>query len=409
MDELATCFTRPQLQAKLKSLPKTLYGMYASMFRQIPEEHEEIAITILRWLTYAARPLRIEEVSEVLCLDIDDDPRFDPERRFPDPRDILEICPSLVIAVDGGIQEDEGLALGERMQLAHYSVKEFLVSKSIQTLAATFSLSEAGGDTSIAESCLAYLLSFNTLNIIGSGTLEEYPLAEYAAMYGINHARSVEMKGRVLELAIELFDETNPAFANWINIYNPDKPWQAPSMAIKRKSDGPPSPLYIASLCGMLKVAQTLIESGIDVEQITGECGNSLQAASHSGYQEVVQQLIEAGADVNHVGGLYGTALEAAAFGGHEEIVQCLLTHGANVNQSGGKYANALQAASREGHIKSVETLLRAGADVAISGGFYGDALQAAAFYGHDSVVMALLSAGANVNQHSGGIYGSAL
>lgn len=416
MDELATCFSRPQLKARLESLPKTLDGMYASMLGRIPEEHEAEACTILHWLTYAARPLRTEEVAEVLCVDIDDDPRFDPERRFPEPRDILEICPSLVIAVETDIhdQDEDDAVSGERIQLAHYSVKEFLVSESIQKLAPNYSLKKAEGDVSMAESCLAYLLSLDKPNSITPNTLGEFPLAAYAAKHWTDHARPVEGAGRILELAVELFDGDNPAYSNWISIYNPDKPWQSSSMAIKSRAEGneeaAPPPFYIASLCGLLEVTRTLLESGANGVEAVGECGNALQAASHGGYEEVVRLLIEeAGAAVNELGGMYGTALEAAAFSGHENVAQYLLKQGADVNQSGGKYANALQAASREGHLGTVKILLAAGADVAIRGGFYGDALQAAAFYGHSSIIQALLDAGADVNQHSGGVYGSPL
>lgn len=413
LDELATCFTRPQLQERLKSLPKTLDDMYARMLCRIPEEHEQTAVKILQWLTYSTRQLSADEVAEVLCVDVDDDPRFDPERRFPDPRDILEICPSLVIATESGIQDSDGTILGEHIQLAHYSVKEFLVSKRIQKLAPNYSIGQTEANVSMAEACLAYLLSFDSPGSVFPRVLEEFPLAAYAAQHWTKHAKLAGNGGSVIPLIMELFDDENPAYANWTCLYNPDKPWQSPSSAIKKRADGeediPPPPLYIASLCGLLEVTGILLESGAYVNETAGECGNALQAASRGGHEEVVQQLLEAGADVNGHGGLYDTALVAAAFWGHEKVVQCLLDSGADVNQSGGKYANALHAASREGHLRVVQTLLRAGADVAARGGFYGDALQAAAFYGHDSIVTSLLGAGADVNQQSGGIYGNAL
>jgi ankyrin repeat protein len=387
--------------------------MYARMLYQIPGDHEQTAVKILQWLTYSTRQLSTNEVAEVLCVVVDVDPRLDPERRFPDPRDILEICPGLVISTETDIQDSSSTILGEQMQLAHYSVKEFLVSKRIQKLAPNYSIGQTEANVSMAEACLAYLLLFDSPGSVHPGVLEEFPLAAYAAQHWTTHAKLAGNGGSVIPLIMKLFDGENPAYANWTCLYNPDKQWQSPSSAIKKRADGeediPPPPLYIASLCGLPEVTSILLESGAYVDETAGECGNALQGASRGGHEEVVRQLLEAGANVNTHGGLYGNALVAAAFWGHGKVVQCLLDSGADVNQSGGKYTNALHAASREGHLQIVQTLLHAGADVAAPGGFYGDALQAAAFYGHDSIVTFFLGAGADVNQQSGRIYGNAL
>ena len=413
MDELTTCFTRPQLQERLKSLPKTLDDMYATMLHRIPEEHEQTAVKILQWLTYSICQLSVDEVTEVLCVDVEDDPRFDPERRFPDPHDILEICPGLVIGTGTGVQDSEGTIIGEQLQLAHYSVKEFLVSKRIKELAPSYSISPNAAHTSMAEVCLAYLLSFDSSTSVSPSMLEKFPLAAYAAQHWTKHAKLAQEAESLATLTTELFDDANPAYVNWGCLHNPDKPCQTPTDGIKKRVDGEedplPPPFYIASLCGLLPVVNMMLESEADVNETAGECGNPLQAASREGHENVVQRLLEAGAVVNGLGGLYGTALQAAAFWGHARVVQCLLDSAADVNRAGGKYANALHAASREGHLPIVQTLLRAGANVAQRGGFYGDALQAAAFYGHDAIVQALLHAGTDVNQQSGGIYGNAL
>src|SRR5947208_2668018 len=59
------------------------------------------------WLAYSARPLRIEEVAELLAVDVESNPRFGPEKRFPEPRDVLTICSSLVnIAVEVANDDD---------------------------------------------------------------------------------------------------------------------------------------------------------------------------------------------------------------------------------------------------------------------------------------------------------------
>ena len=50
----------------------------------------------LQWMAYAARPVQIKEVADVIAVALERDPQFDPERRLPEPRDLLIICSSLV-------------------------------------------------------------------------------------------------------------------------------------------------------------------------------------------------------------------------------------------------------------------------------------------------------------------------
>ncbi|KXX77180.1 Ankyrin repeat domain-containing protein 50 [Madurella mycetomatis] len=416
LDELAACFNPQQLRRKLQSLPKTLDSMYATMLGRIREENQEFAYTILQWLTYSARPLSVEEMAEVLCLDLEAEPRYDPDKRFLESQEILEICPGFVITTEPTIRDSDGECIGEQIQLAHFSVKEFLVSNNIQKLAPRYSIRKDEAHASMAKVCLAYLLMFDSPESLSPAALEEYPLVGYAAQHWTTHAKQAEASEGVVALAMELFSEGNTAYATWIDLYNPDKPWRSLSGGFRELSDGEkqqtPSPLYTASLCGLLELTKELLEYGADVNEESGECGNPLQAASRGGHEDVVRYLMQyGGADPNTRGGLYGTALQAAAFWGHENIVQYLIDSGAEVNHTSlvGKYANALQAAAQEGHLPIVRRLLQAGANVAARGSFYGDALQAAAFYGHESIVEALLAAGADPNRQSGGIYGTAL
>jgi len=58
--------------------------------------HLKYAFKILQWLTYSARPLEPKEVAEVIAIDIEESPRLDPRNRFPELRDILTICSSLI-------------------------------------------------------------------------------------------------------------------------------------------------------------------------------------------------------------------------------------------------------------------------------------------------------------------------
>ena len=102
LDGLAECLSLYELQEVLESLPVTLDDTYARILCNIDDENSENALKILQWLTYSARPLQIKEVAEVITVNVEQSPRFDSERRFPEPRDILTICSSLVTTTTGG-------------------------------------------------------------------------------------------------------------------------------------------------------------------------------------------------------------------------------------------------------------------------------------------------------------------
>jgi ankyrin repeat protein len=387
--------------------------MYARMLSRISEDNLEHAIKILKFLAHSVRPLRIEEVAEALIVDTDGETVVDLERRFLEPCDILGICSSLAISTQTGTQDIETAEQHDQMQLAHFSVKEFLVSDRAEALVPQFRIRELDAHVSIAEDCLGYLLSFDQPNFLDAKDFGLFHMADYAARHWLDHARKGNNAGKIVELTMKLFDEENPAYLNFLELFNPDRPWLAraklPSTEGYYHNSSPqPSPLYMASRCGLIEVVSNLLEGGARVETIGGDCGTALTAACRGGHYEVAQKLLEKGADANKLAGLYGTALQAASFWGHDKIVKLLISAGVDVNQAGGKYANPLQAAAREGHVQTVRTLLEAGANLNLEGGFYGYALQAAAFYGHGKVVKHLLQVGADANQQSG-VYGTAL
>ena len=93
------------LRAALASLPPTLDEIFARILCDIRDEYRFYALKILQWLIYSTRPLRIEEIIEVLTVETDTEPRFHPESRFPEPRDVLSICSSLTTTNVAGFGE----------------------------------------------------------------------------------------------------------------------------------------------------------------------------------------------------------------------------------------------------------------------------------------------------------------
>ena len=350
LDALVDCLDYGELKRALTSFPETLYQTYDRILLGIPSKYKEKMTRILQFLVFSERPLRIKEAVDALVVDPTGVPYFDPKFRMPDPQEISRYCSSLVV--------NQGLEL----QLAHSTVKEYLMSNQLDKEFAE-SFQEVAARVSIATVCVAYLLHLDQ-EIPIQEVKDAFPLAQYSARYWMVNASVAEGEDEMVQdLIVDFFYSHERSYKICYSLYRPDKPWHDES---DLRREDPASPLYYASF---------------------------------GGFRNAVQCLLSRGADVNAQGGKYGNALQAASYGGHEKVVELLLGEGADVNaQGGGEYGNALQAASVKGHEKVVELLLGAGADVNAREGYFGTALQAASSGGHEKVVELLLGAGADVN-----------
>ncbi|KAF8527122.1 hypothetical protein JB92DRAFT_2699344, partial [Gautieria morchelliformis] len=171
LDVLQKCYSPAELMKALKSLPRTLYETYDRMLSCILEEHRRDALKVLQWLAFSVCTISLQEAVEVLATDPEeeDGPLFDVRRRLWDPRNIVAICSSLITIVVpavnahdswDGIEPPSGQ---EELRLAHFSVREYLVSEHLRksdTVLSWFHFNKRIADTSISKTCLAYLLQF---------------------------------------------------------------------------------------------------------------------------------------------------------------------------------------------------------------------------------------------------------
>ncbi|XP_014558237.1 hypothetical protein COCVIDRAFT_36442 [Bipolaris victoriae FI3] len=314
LDTLAKCRTRAALRRALVTLPPTLDKTYDRILSAISEDDSRYAITILRWLTFAARPLSLGEVAEIVAINLDDEATFDRDEVLEDPLDVLNICSSMVT-----ISTEESETQGPAKQivvLAHYSVKEYLISDRIQKgSAAHYSMQLAVCHDAIARSCLGYLLQFRGVKMLSHDNAKEFRLADYSAMYWIEHVRMTN----------------DDVYVNWLRIHTPDMPWEGSNF--QRSLQSMPLPFYYAGLLGLKRVVKLLLNAGADVNAQGGFYGNALYAASVKGHEQIVKILLNKGANVNAQGDC-STALYAASVKGHEQIVKILLNAGAGIKRA---------------------------------------------------------------------------
>ncbi|KAI1842958.1 hypothetical protein JX266_010811 [Neoarthrinium moseri] len=299
---LKRCRDPITLRKALASLPKTLDETYARILSSIPPEYVDHTIRILQFLTYSERPLRVEEAVDMIAVrvgaNIAKESRFKTQDRMPIPTDIVGYCSSLVVLVrTRDWDDDDETTTVEAVQLAHFSVRDYLTSDRLNPESAQ-SLQEMPARASIAEVCLAYLLALksdylggqipdgSTLSrIVPEFIQRDYPFSRYSAQYWTSHAIKVEHNSdSVFMLAKELFSNESQ-FEIWCSLAEPDG-----------RIDTTGSPIYFASLHGLLRCVHWLLKNGTDINFSGAYYKFPLQAASVRGHKDIVQLLLDYGA-----------------------------------------------------------------------------------------------------------------
>ena len=431
------CLKLDALRKALATLPKTLDKTYERILSELDEAYADDASKVLQWLCYSKRPMKLTELVDVLATDLGDTPQFNPDQRLPDPRDILTICSSLVSIME---EKDEWSEWSEwsrpqhYLQLAHFSVKEFLTSDRVKDATIQrYACNESSASLIIVKASLAYLTYFQNFDDIDYVHAEKFPLYHYAAENWTDHFKALvydESRAQMDSLAIRFLESDNDCFNNWVRMI-----LHRPSI-YDTEGGILPHPLYYLSLLGFTELASLLLKKGANLvlyrkryhcehdsrlhelapgsmgttsrmpiydkaglNAPTGRYGTALQAASSYGKISTVKLLLDCGAKVNAPGGYFDSALQAASYEGNPELVQLLITRGADVNAKGGAFGNALRAACSSRMVPVVRILLDHGADVNAEDNNHDCALWIASYWSETQLVKMLLDVGASLDE----------
>jgi ankyrin repeat protein len=289
------------IRQTLDQLPESLDETYVRVLSQIPQTNQAHAHRMLQCLLVAVRPLRVEELAELLAFEFDAAqggiPKYRAAWRLDDQTQaVLSTCSSLVTIVN-----DYGYwpSVRQVVQFSHFSVKEFLMSDRLTSSLGDFSryqILPGPAHTVLTQACLGFLLHLDKKSVKGC------PLAEYAAQYWVEHAQFEDVASRVKDGMETLFDSDKPHFATWIGVYDIDRPkvyerhFSYSEMSPRPK----PNPLYYAVFCGFYDLVKHLaIKHPQHVNAICGQYRFPLFAALSEDHVEVAELLLEHGANVD--------------------------------------------------------------------------------------------------------------
>ena len=398
------------VQRTLEELPESLYEIYGRILRDIKKPNRGHAHRILQCLFVAVRPLRVEELGEVLAVDFDDSEgiaKLNPSWRWEDEEQALLSSCSSLIAI-------EKLDDSRVVQFSHPSAKEFLTSPQFAAAGGDLSryrIALEPAHTIMARACLAVLLRPG--DTTKNGARRVSPLAGYAAQHWVSHAQFENVSSQLLNTMKVLFDQDQRYFKAWLELHDMDTfPEHAsPFFLFCPSQKSAAAPLYYATLCGFYDLAEHLITNyPRQVNDHGGYHVVPLVAALAGKPRGIARLLVRngAGTTVNVRGSHKRTPLHSAAYYGHVEVVRFLLDHNANVKSKDSMGRTPLHnvpggggGGSSEGpHVRSqladvARLLLQHGADVNARQKDNRTPLHVAANYGALEVARVLLEYGA--------------
>ncbi|KAH9178027.1 hypothetical protein EDB89DRAFT_1299113 [Lactarius sanguifluus] len=378
----------------LEQLPKSLDETYERILREINRANGEHAYRLLQCLTVAVRPLRVEELAEVLAVDFNASggPKLNADWRWEDNEEaVLSACSSLVaVVMDGGSRV---------VQFSHFSVKEFLTSNRLASSLgeeSRFHIRLESAHTILAQASLGVLLRLDEQ--VDRDSIVGFPLAQYAASHWPDHVKFENVFSRVKDGVDELFDAGKPHFAAWVRLH--DASGSSKSVISPEQPEAPP--LYYAALIGnRALVEHVLSKRPQDLNTEGGRYKTPLYAAFVNRDVEIVWLLLENGADLNVWSSSDNTPLHLASDRGFPDVVQWLLDRGLDLEAKETTQSTALHLAACAGHLEVAEILLEHNAQVEARDNRGRVPLHDAACNGHLELVRLLLKHGGNVNARS--------
>lgn len=392
-----TCRTDADIRHALTALPKNLEETYKRCVSRI-DFRDNWALKVLKWVSFAKRPLHIEELREAVAFQ-STDTKWDAEKK-PQRDFIIGCCANLVVLDP----------IDNCVRFAHSSVKQYLEEdrkRTFEERSVSGYLTEENGDLECGEYCITYL-SFSDFSLQlskvspGKATVAvpspysvvqsvpasgiyklffrkpqnknnsisvplptpavtnrtQYRFLDYATNHWALHTKKIHSKSSGWENFVQLAMYFN---ASW-NFH----PWV---------SGGRSKTSHLHGLFGwavkerhmplllLVSDMKSSLRSFCDLP-IIDEGLPAIHIASKLGYQDIIQVLLNF-CDVNNVDRDGCTPLHHAVNNGHTNIARLLLLQkGIKFDVKSTTHCTPLWLAASYGHYDIISVLIEKGANI---------------------------------------------
>ena len=349
----------------IEKLPKTLDKTYERVLKDINEDNREHARCLPHCIAVAIRPLRVEELAEILTFDFDNAqgsiPKSHEGWRWKDQEEaVLSTCSSLIAVVD--YYDNHGVS--RVVQFSHFSVKEFLMSDRLASSTRDISryhILPGPAHTILAQACLGFFLHFD--GNVDEKSVGGFPLAEYATAHWVVHAQFEDVASRVKDGMLSFFDPDKAHLVTRLKIWDIVQPFglfASPAEHFFVKIN----PLYFAALYGFRDLVEHLVTNYSQlVNSVGGYLGSPLLPALYGNHIWLAEFLLRHGGEVD-IRSTGDTPLHNTIAMFCVEAVPFLLKHGADVNSQNDQLYTPLHNAASYGYLEISQMLLDRGADV---------------------------------------------
>lgn len=397
----------------LRGLPLGLDATYDRLLLSLDVEYRSHIVGCLKWLAFSNKLLKLEQLAKIFMLCPKDGLSLDDSDHFFDAKDVRKFLSGLVVVFQ---VDRRHYGKDTYVRLAHFSVKEYLISSRIcEGPAKAFAFSEADAHLHIAHCCLAYHIQRSAMAEDDPGVFQ-LQLREYAAVQWPLHLEmvpSASWPAEVIQAARQALAIRSLSLDYQLReiyceesmiLYLDDK-----SIHLRLR------PQCYTARSGFIQLTEMLLsrETAVNKYLTQGDLNAALHDAAYGGSVKAVKLCLRKGADVNSKSEVFGDALQAAAFHGHIEVAKILLDSGADIDAQRGGWGSPLQAAAEASQLDVLKLLVSRGADIDLPSNESGCVLTSAVpelnRISSFECLSYLLEAGADMNKQGGGIHGTAL
>ncbi|UZP43317.1 hypothetical protein NXS19_011133 [Fusarium pseudograminearum] len=334
-----------KLRSVVESTPLGLEALYEREWSRIVKSPDyDRIISLLRWAAFAIRPLNVAEITEaVLIGDFEDFPLDDLPDEIDDDyveTEIVGLCAPLIQMIHRC--EDKGtgsLAARQTVHLAHFSVKEFLLTQlpAPGAIQANTSLVSQYQHTLLATACLQYINFENTwADTADDVTPPGAVLRGYAGNTWRLHFNSgLTSDETAMNLVTALFDEENSVWGRWRSWYHMQLSnivEQGNANVFTRWMTENSGPISYAIIMGLDFIADKLIPEYISgVRDMADLDRVALLISRDLGRQNMLEKLLKSGVSAKAAEPDGTSILYLAACCNSSQVVQILIDRGADV------------------------------------------------------------------------------